>query len=314
MQPVRNITSMPIVRSQTLPAVQPRLIIHAGAGGRLREFTAAEQEGYAAGLRTAFEAGQRVLDDGGAALDAVVAAVRELELNPLFNAGRGATLTAAGTAELDACVATGDGRNGAVTVSRHAKHPVELARVVMEQTTHVTLVDPSEEFVRAHGLEPADQDWFVTDARRTQLANVQAALEEQTRHGTVGAVAVDGHDQLAAATSTGGMVNKLEGRMGDTPVVGAGTFARNGFCGVSCTGDGESFIEGVVAHDVYARMAYSGTPLPDAAEATILAELEARHATGGLIALAADGSGVAIHNSPMMFTAFRGDDDIVTWV
>lgn len=304
---------MPLVRLESLPAHAPRLIIHAGAGGRLRELSADEQAGYTDGLRRAFAAGEIVLSDGGAALDAVIAAVRELELNPLFNAGRGATLTSAGTAELDACVATGEGRNGAVTISRHAKHPVELARVVMEQTKHVTLVDPSADFVAAHGLELADQDWFVTPARQQQLANVQSGAEAQTRHGTVGAVAVDADGVVAAATSTGGMVNKFEGRMGDTPVVGAGTFARDGGVAISCTGDGEAFVEGVVAHDVYARMAYAGASLPDAIEATFAAEIDARQATGGIIAVRPDGSGALAFNSAMMFAAYR-DGDVVAWV
>lgn len=288
------------------------LVLHGGAGGRVEELSLEAHGLYERGLAEAYEAGAAILEAGGSALDAVCETVRRLEDNPLFNAGRGAALTATGSAELDACVMTGDGRAGAVAVSRAARNPVFVARAVLEESDHVLLVSPSQELVEGWGLPCESPDYFVTDARRRQLENVRARRLEASRHGTVGAAAVDRQGRVAAATSTGGMVDQSDGRVGDTPVVGAGTYARDGVVAVSCTGEGESFIEGVVAHDVAARMRYAGAELPAAVAETIAGELDSRGASGGVIAIGADGRVVVAHNSPAMFAAYRAETGLVT--
>jgi len=287
----------------SLPAGGPGLALHGGAGDRVAELSLEGQAGYGRGLGAAYAAGWNVLSNGGTALDAVCAAVEVLENDPLFNAGRGAALTAAGRAELDASVMTGDGQAGAVAASKHAKNPVRLARRVMEDTPHVLLVNPSEKLVREFGLDTADQDYFVTPARVRQLERVLASRAAAPRHGTVGAVARDGYGHLAAATSTGGMVGQADGRVGDTPIVGAGVYARNQVAAVSCTGHGEAFIRGVVAYDIAARVRYTRARLLDAVRATVEGELSSCGATGGLIAVGGDGAVVVAHNSPAMFSA-----------
>lgn len=290
------------------------LVLHGGAGGRLKEFSPEEQATYADGLTEAYKAGESVLKSGGSALDAVCATVEQLENNPVFNAGCGAALTAEGEAELDASVMTGNGRAGAVAVSRHAKNPIYLARKVMEESEHVLIVSPSEALVSSWELDVVDPSYFVTKARQQQLAAVQRKEMVGSRHGTVGAVALDRQGNVAAATSTGGMVNQHEGRIGDTPLIGAGTYARDGVVAVSCTGMGEAFIEGAVAHEIYARMHYTGTTLSDAVSATIAAELVPRDADGGIIAVGADGRVCVAHNSTDMFAAFEDDGKLTTWV
>jgi beta-aspartyl-peptidase (threonine type) len=288
------------------------LVLHGGAGGRVEELTLEARGSYAEGLAAAYARGAEVLTAGGSALDAVCATVGQLEDDPLFNAGRGAALTAAGTAELDACVMTGDGRAGAVTACRHARNPVRVARKVMEETPAVLLVDPTDERLSGWNLDIVAEEYFLTPARLQQLHNVQARVLEPSRHGTVGAVARDAHGRIAAATSTGGMVNQSEGRVGDTPIVGAGTYARDGVVAVSCTGEGEAFIKGVVAYDIAARIRYLGAPLRAAVEATVEEELSARGAMGGLIAVDADGTIVVAHNSSMMFSAYQDGERLVS--
>jgi beta-aspartyl-peptidase (threonine type) len=288
------------------------LVLHGGAGGRVEELTLDERGSYTEGLTRSYQAGAAVLAAGGSALDAVCATVQQLEDDPLFNAGRGAALTAAGTAELDACVMTGDGLAGAITACRHARNPVRAARKVMEQTPAVLLIAPGEERLRNWGLATVPPEYFLTPARQQQLRNVQAHTLEPSRHGTVGAVALDAQGRLAAATSTGGMVNQNEGRVGDTPIVGAGTYARDGVVAISCTGEGEAFIKGVVAYDIAARMRYLDQPLAAAIEATVDEELTRRGAMGGLIAVGADGTITVAHNSPAMFSAYYDGSRLVT--
>lgn len=288
------------------------LVLHGGAGGRVEELSLEEHGLYEQGLAEAYAAGAELLESGKSALDAVCESVRRLEDNPLFNAGRGAALTASGLAELDACVVTGDGCAGAVAVSRSARNPVLLARAVLQRSDHVLLMSPSAEQIDMWGLEQVSPDYFVTPARELQLRHVQAERLLASRHGTVGAVALDRNGLVAAATSTGGMVNQRDGRVGDTPIVGAGTYARDGVVAVSCTGEGESFIEGVVSHDICARMRYGGEDLAHAVEATIEQELDSRGATGGVIAVGADGSLVVAHNSPAMFAAYGTPSGLVT--
>jgi L-asparaginase / beta-aspartyl-peptidase len=288
------------------------LVLHGGAGGRVEELTLEARGSYTEGLTRAYRAGADVLAAGGSALDAVCAAVEQLENDPLFNAGRGAALTAAGTAELDACVMTGDGRAGAITACRHARNPVFAARKVMEETPAVLLVDPSEQRLSDWQLETVPPEYFLTPARQQQLHNVRSGELAASRHGTVGAVALDARGRVAAATSTGGMVNQNEGRVGDTPIVGAGTYARDGVVAISCTGEGEAFIKGVVAYDIAARMRYLDQPLQEAVEATVREELTDRGAMGGLVAVGADGSVTVAHNSPAMFSAYHDGTRLVT--
>ena len=288
------------------------LVLHGGAGGRVEELALDVRGTYTEGLTRAYSAGADVLAAGGSALDAVCATVEQLEDDPLFNAGRGAALTAAGTAELDACVMTGDGRAGAITACRHARNPVYAARKVMEETRAVLLVDPTEARLLEWELATVPPEYFLTPARQQQLRNVQARTLEASRHGTVGAVARDASGRLAAATSTGGMVNQSEGRVGDTPIIGAGTYARDGVVAISCTGEGEAFIKGVVAHDIAARMRYLGQPLAAAVAATVEEELTGHGAMGGLIAVGADGTITVAHNSPAMFAAYHDGTRLVT--
>jgi beta-aspartyl-peptidase (threonine type) len=294
------------------PAGEYALALHGGAGGRISELAEDERHDFEAALAAAHRAGERILADGGPALDAVCAAVQAMEDDPLFNAGRGAALTTVGEAELDASVMTGDGRAGAVAGSRHARNPVLLARRVMERSPHVFLMAPPPELVRAWGLEVVEPDYFVTDARRRQLERMRELQTGGPRHGTVGAVARDAGGRLASATSTGGIVNQDPGRIGDTPVIGAGSYARDGLAAISCTGEGEAFIQGVVSYDIVARMRYLGAQLAGAIAATIDAELTRRHASGGLVSVAADGTVVVAHNSPSLFAAYRDEDGVVT--
>ena len=291
-----------------LPARDWALVVHGGASGVLKE---ERHDEVIAGIEKAFRAGEAVLEVGGSALEAVCAAVCVLEDEPVFNAGRGAALTAAGTAEHDACVMTDDATAGAVAASKYARNPVLAARAVKEQTKHVLIVDPPAELIEEWGVETAPRDYFVTELRAAQLRARQAAQTEGPRHGTVGAVARDADGHLAAATSTGGIENQAVGRVGDSPIVGAGTYA-NEFVAVSCTGEGEAFLQGVVAHDVAARMRYLGATVAEAAEATINAEVTGRNALGALIAVDADGRLVVAQNTPMMVTAWRDGDRIVS--
>ena len=290
-----------------VPGSGPSLALHGGAGGRVEELTLEGRAPYADGLHAAYSAGWRVLASGGSALDAVCASVEVLENDPLFNAGRGAALTATGHAELDASVMTGAGLTGAVAASKHAKNPVRLARAVMEHTEHALIVDPDVVFLERYGLEVVDRDYFVTEARRQQLERVMEGRAVAARHGTVGAVARDASGRVAAATSTGGMVGQADGRVGDTPIVGAGVYARDNVVAVSGTGHGEAFIRGVVAYDIAARIRYAGAGLAAAVQNTFEQELDRCGSTGGVIAVGGDGRIVVAHNSPAMFSA-RGTD------
>ena len=269
------------------------------------------REALTAGIEAAFRAGEAVLSEGGSAADAVVAAVLVLEDDPWFNAGRGAALTSLGTAEHDACLMTGDGTAGAVMASKFARNPILAARAVKEQTIHAGIVDPPIEMLDAWGVDTAPREYFVTELRKTQLARRQAENSEG-RSGTVGAVARDIHGNLAAGTSTGGLENQTIGRVGDSPIVGAGTYAKNGVVAVSCTGEGEAFLQGCVSHEISARMRYAGERLAEAAQNTIDAEVTGRGAFGGLIAIDGDGTVVVAQNTPMLVSAWRDGDEIVS--
>lgn len=288
----------------------PLLVIHGGAGARTPELSSQMLARYRSGLSEALRAGSEVLRADGSALDAACAAVVQLEDNPLFNAAHGAALTSAGTAELDAAVMTGDGRAGAVAACTQIRNPILAARAVMEHTDHVLLVDPDPQLIERWQLERVPREYFVTERRQRQLAHVLAQREAggphaaAPHHGTVGAVALDVRGAVACATSTGGIVGQAVGRVGDTPLIGAGSFADTGSAALSCTGDGEAYIRGVVAHDIAARIRYAGATLADAAAATYAREMEARGATGGTIALTPNGDALILHNSPVMFAGF----------
>jgi beta-aspartyl-peptidase (threonine type) len=285
------------------PEEGPSLALHGGAGGRVEELTHAARAPYAQGLLAAYRAGWQVLAAGGGALDAVCASAEVLENDPLFNAGRGAALTATGHAELDASVMTGSGLAGAVAASKYARNPVRLARTVMEHTEHVLIVDPDVAFLQRYGLEVAERDYFITQPRKQQLDHIMDGRATAARHGTVGAVARDAAGRVAAATSTGGMAGQAEGRVGDSPIVGAGVYARDDVVAISCTGHGEAFIRGVVAYDIAARVRYTGADLAEAVRGTFEQELAQRGSTGGLVAVGGDGRIVVAHNSPAMFSA-----------
>lgn len=269
--------------------------IHGGAGILERDaMTPAKEAAYRAGLDEALRAGAAVLDRGGPAIDAVAAAVRVLEDNPLFNAGRGAVFTAEGRNELDAAIMDGKSQKaGAVAGVTRTRHPIDLARAVMDQSPHVMLTGAgADAFSKERGLEQVDPSWFRTEERWQQLLawrqKQQAAIDPTHLFGTVGAVAIDSDGNLAAATSTGGMTGKRWGRVGDSPIVGAGTYAKNGQCAVSATGSGEYFIRESAARQVCDRVAWNDQSLADAAQATIMA-VGAIGGDGGLIAMGPDG-------------------------
>ena len=280
------------------------------------DISSEQHTAYHAALNSILQAGQKVLAEGGSALDAVSVAVELLEDCPLFNAGHGAVFTHDETHELDAMVMDGATRRaGAVACVSRIRRPVRAARAVMEHSAHVLLVGSgAEAFAAEHGLEMVAPDYFSTDARRQQLrralssdkavldhdgaalvfrspiATAAAPLDEDRKLGTVGAVALDAHGNLAAATSTGGMTNKRPGRVGDSPVIGAGTYADNRTAAISCTGTGEIFMRTVAAYDICARMAYAGQSLAKAAQTVVMQVLPALDGRGGLIAVDAQGN------------------------
>jgi beta-aspartyl-peptidase (threonine type) len=302
------------------------LVIHGGAGTIERSSMTPEREAaYRGALSEALAAGYAILHSGGSALDAVEAAVRVMEDSPLFNAGRGAVFTSAGKNEMDASIMDGRTRRaGAVAAVSGVKNPVTAARRVMEKTTHVMLVgDGAVQFAREQGLEFADSAYFFTEQRWKELERTKE--EEKKRHseygsiafphthlGTVGAVALDTHGDLAAATSTGGLTNKHWGRVGDSPIIGAGTYADNATCAVSATGVGEYFIRGALAREVATLMHYRGLTVDVAAKYVIqdeLVELGGR-GTGGLIALDPEGRFAMELNTPGMYRGFIRTDGV----
>ncbi len=288
------------------------IAIHGGAGTLPRaEMTPDQEAAYRAGLAAALDAGYAVLEGGGTSLDAVTIAVRILEDDPLFNAGRGAVLTHEGTVELDASIM--DGRTlaaGAIAGVAHIRNPIELARAVMEHSPHVMLIGTgAEEFAHTRNIAFVANDYFKTETRKAQLRRVLVGdtrpANELSALGTVGAVARDQAGNLAAATSTGGMTGKRYGRVGDSPIIGAGTYADNGSCAISATGHGEYFIRTAVAHDICARVAYGGATLQQAADAVVMQRLAKLGGEGGIIAVDASGQVVMSFNSEGMFRGAR---------
>jgi L-asparaginase / beta-aspartyl-peptidase len=291
-----------ILRSERAGAPQWSLAIHGGAGTIPKDIPASERDAYLASLRKALEIGRDALAGGAASLDVVEKVVRFLEDDPLFNAGKGAVYTHDGTHELDAAIM--DGRDlscGAVAGLQTVRNPISLARLVKERSPHVFLVgEGAEAFAAEMGVERVANSWFDTPKRHEQWQEALRKEQEEAKpKGTVGAVALDRHGNLAAATSTGGMTNKRWGRLGDVPVIGAGTYANNKTCAISATGWGEKFIRNTVAHDISALMEYAGLSLQQATDRVIHGKLE--KGDGGVIGVARDGSIALVFNSEGMY-------------
>jgi beta-aspartyl-peptidase (threonine type) len=297
-------------------AVEPRplaIAIHGGAGViDPAKMTPQRAASYRAGLAAALDAGYAILERGGSSLDAVTAAVRIMEDDPQFNAGRGAVLNHEGDAELDAAIMDGHGpRAGAVAGVRHVRNPVELARLVMEKSPHVLLVaGGAEEFALEQGVVLVPRGYFRTEARARELDEARQTEAEQLKAaapgagGTVGAVALDRAGHLAAATSTGGLTNKHRGRVGDSPIVGAGTYADDAWCAVSGTGQGEFFIRQVVAYDICALVQYRHLTLAQAVR-EVIEKLRRTGGEGGVIAVDRSGNIAMDFNSVGMFRGAR---------
>lgn len=297
------------------------LAVHGGAGTIDPDLLTPEKKLlYENGLTAALEAGRNILLKGGSALDAVTAAVVELENCPMFNAGKGAVFNHLGKHELDASVM--DGANlmaGAVTCVQGVVNPVLLARTVMEKSEHVLLCgEGAANFARMNGLAFAGDDYFYDEFRWKQWQAVKDtddvhldhAILTEKKFGTVGAVALDVSGHLAAATSTGGMTNKRWGRIGDTPIIGAGTYANDNTCAVSCTGHGELFIRGVVAYDISCLMEYKGLTLKQACETVVMDKLVKTGGEGGVIAVDREGIPELVFNSPGMYRGWVLSDGV----
>ena len=290
-----------------MPQIPWKLVVHGGAGVIERGQSTPEQDREIRdALDRALAAGEAVLAAGGSALDAVERAACLLEDDPNFNAGRGSVFTYQGTNELDAAVMDGRARDaGAVTGVTGTKNPVSLARAVMEHSPHVFLSrEGADQFSREHGLEQAEPEWFATPERRRQLEAMRADedhyFDEELKYGTVGAVAVDMHGHVAAATSTGGLTGKRWGRIGDTPLIGAGTYADDRAGAVSATGAGEYFIRAAAAHEICARMRMLGESAAVAADKAI-ADVGALGGSGGVILVTPAGDAAWSFNTPGMY-------------
>lgn len=299
-----------LLMSSSAQAQQPprwTLVIHGGAGTIERDRIKPDQEAaIRAALGAALDAGTTVLKAAGSSLDAVEAAVKILEDDPNFNAGRGAVFTYEGRNELDAAVMDGRTRGaGAVTGITHTRHPVSLARAVMEKSPHVFLSrEGADQFSAEQGLEQVDPSWFATPERKRQLDEMKAKkvgwYDVDLKYGTVGAVAVDQAGHVAAATSTGGLTGKRWGRIGDSPIIGAGTYADDRACAVSATGAGEYFIRAGVAHEICARVRLAGEGIKAAGDA-VMKEVGELGGSGGVILVAPDGTGTWSFNTPGMY-------------
>ncbi len=302
--------------------ITPTLVIHGGAGTINKDELSPELEmKYKVALKEALETGYSILENGGTSTDAVIKAIQVLEISPLFNAGIGSVFTYEGTNELDASIMDGStGMAGAVAGVSRIKSPIEAAYVVMTKSPHVMLSGKgAEEFAEQNGLEIVSPDYFYTEERYRQLLKIKALEKVEPKHdgktasvrtmtmnlpfGTVGAVARDKQGNLAAGTSTGGMTNKRYGRIGDSPIIGAGTYADNRTCAVSATGHGEFFIRNVVAYDIAARMKYQDKDLKTAA-GEVIRELKAKGGYGGVICLDRNGNIAMPFNTSGMYRGY----------
>ncbi len=295
------------------------LVIHGGAGTILKENMTAEMEkAYREKLNEALQVGYKMLENGGTSMEAVIASIQVMEKSPLFNSGVGAVYTHEGRNELDASVMDGHtGKAGAVAGVTTIKSPIRAALEVMNNSPHVMMSGPgAEEFAKEQGLEMVDNAYFGTKRRKKALEKALEKEAEQTsdllqyqdwKYGTVGAVALDKAGNIAAGTSTGGMTNKRYGRIGDSPIIGAGTFAENSSCGVSATGHGEYFIRNAVAYDIAARMKYLHTSVEQSARKVIQEKLVKKGGSGGVICLDREGNIAMEFNTPGMYRGFMQD-------
>ncbi len=294
------------------------LVIHGGAGWIMEgKLTLEEENEYRQTLEKALRKGSGILNSGGSSIDAVVETIKILEDSPLFNAGKGAVFASSGENELDASIMEGKNFNaGAVAGIKRIKNPIELARVVMERSPHVMFArEGAEAFAVENGFELIDNEYFRTEQRWEDLQNAKSketAEADQSsllnlldsKFGTVGCAALDKSGNLAAGTSTGGMTNKKFGRVGDSPIIGAGTYANNSTCAVSATGHGEYFIRNVVTHDISALMEYKEMSLEDAADLVINRKLKNQKANGGIVAIDKNGNISMKFNTPGMFRGY----------
>ena len=288
------------------------LVIHGGAGTITRENMSTEKEAeYISKLTAALKTGYAILENGGSGLDAVEATIKVMEDSPLFNAGKGAVFTGAGTNELDASIMDGATlQGGAVAGVKTVKNPISAARKVMEKTWHVLLAgEGADAFAKEQGLDIVDNSYFHTEHRFKSL--IKAKEKEMEKHGTVGCVALDKKGNLAAGTSTGGLTNKRWGRVGDSPIIGAGTYASNETCAVSATGQGEYFIRGSVAFDIAAQMDYEKKSVQTAAQA-VIDKLTERGGTGGGIVMDSKGNIAMPFNTEGMYRGFYLNDGELT--
>lgn len=299
------------------------IVIHGGAGAMAPgRYTPEQEAAFKAKLTEALELGYSVLDGGGTALDAIQAAITTMEDSPLFNAGKGAVFTAEGKNELDASIMDGATKNaGAITGATRVKNPIKLARAVMENSKHVMFAGAgAESFAKSQGLELVPRSYFHTDERwnaykralKAEEAEKESALPHDYKYGTVGAVALDRNGNLAAGTSTGGMTLKRFGRVGDAPIIGAGTFADNASCAVSATGHGEYFIRLTIARDICAQVEYAGKTVADAANDVIHHRLQDLGGDGGVIVLGADGDYAMTFNTAGMFRGVKREGESVS--
>ncbi len=313
------VLSLPLLAGPAL-ATEPVLVLHGGAGVQAADLDPQAQAEARAAMERALRAGHAVLAGGGSAVDAVAATLSVMEDAPMFNAGRGAVFTHDGRNELDAAIMDGaTGQAGAIAGVHRVRNPIQLARAVMQHSPHVMLVgDGAEQFAREQGVALVDPAYFRTDKRWQQLqkalkeeaaGQAHSELETAKHFGTVGALALDRQGRLAAGTSTGGMTNKRYGRVGDSPVIGAGTYA-DARCAVSGTGWGEYYLRAVAAYDICARMKYAGQSLAQAAETVIDQQIPAAGGNGGAIALDAQGNAAFPFNTEGMYRGRIGADGV----
>ncbi|HPQ09025.1 MAG TPA: isoaspartyl peptidase/L-asparaginase [Bacteroidia bacterium] len=281
------------------------IVIHGGAGNILPEHFSKElEEAYHQKMQEALQAGYSILEKGGNATDAVVAAIKIMEDSPLFNAGKGSVYNNKGQIEMDASIMEGkELKAGSVAGVRRIKNPIEAARLVMEQTPHVMMVGKGAEDVWvSKGNALIDTNYFYDEKKLKQWKEKQKSKTD--KHGTVGAVALDKNGNLAAGTSTGGMMDKLPGRVGDSPIIGAGTYANNNTCAISCTGHGEFFIRYAVAHSIHSKMFYANQSLQDATHEILFNELLPVGGTGGIIGIDKNGNFVMDFNTTGMYRGY----------
>ena len=282
------------------------IVIHGGAGTVIRENTPKVlQEKYENKLREALEVGYSILENGGNSVDAVEKTIKILEDSELFNAGKGSVLTNEETVEMDASIMTGNDQNaGAVATLKTIKNPISAARAVMEKSNHVFLSGKgAENFAKEIGLETVNNNYFITQSQLNQIRKIK-----ENKYGTVGCVALDKSGNITAGTSTGGMMNKKWNRIGDVPVIGAGTYANNKTCGISATGWGEFFIRNVVAYDISAMMEYQNKSIEEAAKISIFEKVGEMGATGGVIGIDKNGTVMMEFNSPGMYRGYKTEN------